>query len=97
MRPTVFLGHKAEDGGAWTARDRELAKALALVESETCRCGHRLSETLDPMREGWYDVHEDICAACLALEKHTAKKGDREPGSILSVRLDPAFHEKRAG
>lgn len=73
-----------------------MAKALLLVESEACTgCGHRLSETLDPRREGWYEVHEDVCAGCLALEKNLADR-DRSPGVRLSVRLDPGFHKKHA-
>lgn len=87
----MFLGHDRDEGQAWSARDRELAKALLLHEADQCSgCGHPLSETLDPEREGWYDVHEDICAGCLALEKH-AEREEREPGARVTVTLAPDY------
>lgn len=86
--PTVFLGHRADEG-PWTNRDRELAEALVIYEAGLCPgCAQPLSESLDPDREGWYEVHIQTCAACRA--KAAAKSGE-EPGELVSVMLDPNY------
>lgn len=89
----MFLGQRGDEG-PWTARDRELAKALALYEGSLCKgCGHSVHETYDPDRENWYEVEVEICAACRALETH-AKDEEPEPGQKAYAVLDPAY-EKR--
>ena len=84
------MGHR-EDAGPWTSRDRELAKALHLHESSLCSgCHQPLDESLDPDREGWYDVHVATCAGCRAREMEL-KRNDLEPGALLTVVADPDY------
>lgn len=88
MPPTVFLGHRGDEG-PWTARDRELAEALAIYEASLCPgCSQPLSETLDPDREGWYEVHVETCAACRA---KALDKTEDEPGALVTVLPDPSY------
>ena len=91
MRPTVFLGLTDDESKAWTARDRELAKALLLYEDTECSgCGQPVEESLDPDREGWYVVEPVICAGCQALAK-AAERERPEPGLRLRVKPDPRY------
>ena len=95
MRPTVFLGHTAEDGSGWSDRDRELAQSLDLFEGTLCGgCGHSTLETGDPDREGWYDAEPMICAGCQAIQKAQAD-ADPEPGVRWAARLNPAYTPRK--
>lgn len=90
----MFLGH-TDPTGPWSARDRELAKALLLHEMSLCDgCNHPLAETLDPDREGWYSVETVTCAACRARDIETQKMKP-EPGERIRIVADPGY-EKRS-
>ena len=89
MPPTVFMGHRADEG-PWTSRDRELSKALHLHEASLCDgCHQPLDESLDPDREGWYIVDVHTCAGCRA--RDIELRGEAEPGTLVSVRADPGY------
>lgn len=72
-----------------------MARALLLHEAELCGgCGHPISETGDPDREGWYDAVEVVCAACQAVDKEYSQRSKHEPGvrlvSVLNARYPGA-------
>ena len=85
----MLLGITKDDGGPWSPRDRELAKALLMYERAICSgCGQPAHEAQDPDRLGWYQVERHICVACMAIEKSVEKP---EPGLRLSVHMDPNY------
>lgn len=82
----MFLGRVVQPGEPlWLDEDRTWALALLEVEKDPPhRCGHYLSETLDPANENAYTV--DVlgqCAACYALD---AKAKGMPEGMLYRVR-----------
>lgn len=89
-RPTVFLGYN-EPGGPWSARDRELARALFLYEGSLCSgCGLDANTAQDPDREGWVIVDVSTCAGCKARDVE-AKSSGSEPGVKYRLSFDPDY------
>lgn len=74
----MFLGTADETGDRWSARDRELAKALVLFEASLCPgCGHSKSETWVESEDSEFDyiAEEMQCLTCARLED--ARSGNK--------------------
>lgn len=77
---TVLRGRR--DDGAWSDVDRMLAMALTAYEDSVCPgCGQPLSTAHGDDNVGRFEVVEDICHGCEALEANReSNKDNHYPG-----------------
>jgi len=61
----------------WTFVDRVLAVASMLAEQLRCPgCGQPRHEAWNPDSEGWYEVREQTCQGCAAIEQKRESDGN---------------------
>lgn len=73
----------------WLPSDRLLSIALTLHEQSRASCGHYMDEAFGG--RGSWEVHEVVCAACAAIEKHHDAHEKPTPGAkVFAVDTNSA-------
>lgn len=84
IRPTAMILHE-QPSEPWNDHDFLLIEAYEIFQSERCSCGLLIYMCHSEDDAIQFDVHEDVCAAKVAVETKESKykDGDRPKGTRL--------------